>query len=58
MMKVIYDDVEEHDLLHPCCRKEMYDFFYNNGDGHPNCLNNINGALGEHRLLLRLLTYL
>ena len=35
MMKVIYDDVEEHDLLHPCCRKVMYDFFYNNGDGHP-----------------------
>lgn len=23
MMKVIYDDVGEHDLLHPCCRKEM-----------------------------------
>ena len=52
MMKVIYDDVEEHDLPHPCCRKEMYDFFYNNGDGHPNCLNNINGALGEHRPII------
>ena len=28
MIKVITDDVGEHDLLHPCCRPEMYDFFY------------------------------
>ena len=27
MFKVIYDDVGEHDLIHPCCRKEMFDFF-------------------------------
>ena len=47
MMKVVSDDVGEHDLLHPCCRPEMYNFFYHNGDGHPNCLDNINGALGE-----------
>ena len=26
MMKVLSDDVGEHDLLHPCCRTEMYDF--------------------------------
>lgn len=45
MFEVIYDDVGEHDLLHPCCREEMYDFFYKNGVGHPNCLNNINNAL-------------
>ena len=28
MFKIIYDDVGEHDLLHPCCRPEMYEFFY------------------------------
>ncbi len=45
ILEIVYDDVKEHDLLHPCCRKEMYDFFYGNGAGHPNCLDNINGAL-------------
>ena len=45
MMEVLDDDVGEHDLLHPCCRPEMYDFFYHNGAGHPNCLDNINQAL-------------
>ena len=30
----------------------MYDFFYHNGNGHPNCLDNINGALGEKRLII------
>ena len=49
MLKVISDDVGEHDLLHPCCRKEMYDFFYHNGEGHPNCLDNINDALHDNR---------
>lgn len=49
LFKVIYDDVCRHDLLHPCCRPEMYDFFYGNGAGHPNCLDNINGALKENR---------
>ena len=52
MLKVISDDVGEHDLLHPCCRKEMYDFFYHNGEGHPNCLDNINGALKESRPII------
>lgn len=47
MFKVISDDVGEHDLIHPCCRPEMFDFFYHNGKGHPNCLNNINHALGK-----------
>ncbi|MGI6742853.1 MAG: urea carboxylase-associated family protein [Eubacteriales bacterium] len=46
MFEVVYDDVGEHDLIHPCCRKEMYDFFYKNGEGHPNCLDNINDAFG------------
>ena len=52
MMKVIADDVGEHDLLHPCCRPEMYDYFYHNGNGHPNCFDNINGALGESRPII------
>ena len=46
MFEIVHDDVGEHDLLHPCCRKEMYDFFYHNGEGHPNCLDNINRVLG------------
>ena len=53
MFKVIYDDVKEHDLIHPCCRPEMYDFFYHNGQEHPNCLDNINGALGIKRPIIR-----
>ncbi len=52
MLEVIADDVGEHDLLHPCCRPEMYDFFYHNGEGHPNCFDNINGVLGEHRPII------
>ena len=52
MMEVLSDDVGEHDLIHPCCRPEMYDFFYHNGEGHPNCLDNINKALGEHRAII------
>jgi hypothetical protein len=52
MLEVIEDDVGEHDLLHPCCRPEMYDFFYHNGEGHPNCYDNINGALDEHRPII------
>ena len=52
ILEVIEDDVGEHDLLHPCCRPEMYDFFYHNGEGHPNCYDNINGALDEHRPII------
>ena len=52
MLKVLSDDVGEHDLLHPCCRPEMYNFFYKNGDGHSNCLDHINGALGERRPMI------
>lgn len=46
MFSVLSDDVGEHDLIHPCCRPEMYEFFYQNGEGHPNCLDNINKSLG------------
>ena len=52
MMKVLSDDVGEHDLLHPCCRPEMYDFFYHNGEGHPNCFDHINTALQEQRAII------
>lgn len=30
----------------------MYDFFYHNGEGHPNCLDNINLCLGEKRAII------
>ena len=52
MLRVIYDDVGEHDLLHPCCRREMYDFFYHNGGGHANCLDNINACMGSNRKII------
>ncbi len=52
MMQILFDDVGEHDLLHPCCSKEMYDFFYHNGEGHPNCLDNINHVLGEQHPII------
>lgn len=52
MMRVLSDDVGEHDLLHPCCRPEMYDFFYHNGKGPPNCFDNINHALDEQRPII------
>ena len=52
MFKVLYDEVGEHDLLFPCCRQEMYDFFYKNGGGHPNCHDNINNALLEKRPII------
>lgn len=48
MFRILSDDVGTHDLLFPSCRPEMYDFFYGNGKGHPNCLDNINGALHGH----------
>ena len=52
MLDVVSDDVGEHDLLHPCCRPEMYEFFYHNGNGHPNCFDNINHALSEQRPII------
>lgn len=52
MFQLLADDVGEHDLLHPCCRAEMYDFFYHNGEGHPNCHDNINTSLKERRPII------
>lgn len=53
MFKILCDDVGKHDLLFPCCRPEMYDFFYQNGKAHPNCYDNINDALSEHRPIIQ-----
>lgn len=53
MFQIIYDDVERHDLLFPSCSKAMYDFFYQNGTDHPNCLDNINRALGTNRNIIQ-----
>ena len=53
MFRIIYDDVKEHDLIHPCCRPEMYDFFYHNGQDHSNCLDNINSALCTSHPIIR-----
>lgn len=52
MFEVIYDEVREHDLLHPCCRPEMYEFFYHNGAGHSNCLDHINHCLNQKRPII------
>ncbi|NLG25174.1 MAG: urea carboxylase-associated family protein [Clostridiales bacterium] len=52
MFQLLLDDVGEHDLLHPCCRVEMYDFFYHNGEGHSNCLDNINESLNRQRPII------
>ena len=48
MFKVLRDDVKSHDLIHPTCRYEMYEFFYHNGLNHPNCFDNINNALNTN----------
>ena len=53
MFRVVHDDVGEHDLLHPCCRPEMYEFFYHNGEGHSSCLGNINQALETNHPIIR-----
>ena len=52
LFEVLRDDVQVHDLLFPSCSRAMYDFFYHNGEGHPNCLDNINHALGTHRTII------
>ena len=53
MFRVESDDVGAHDLLFPSCSKKMYDFFYQNGFNHPNCLDNINHALGTERTIIQ-----
>ena len=58
MFEILYDDVERHDLLFPSCSKAMYDFFYQNGAEHPNCLDNINRALGTSRNIIQPVNFL
>lgn len=41
MFKILKDEVGTHDLIHPSCRSEMYDYFYDNGPSHPSCYQNI-----------------
>lgn len=53
MFRVERDDVGKHDLLFPSCSKAMYDFFYQNGEGHPNCLDNLNKALGMNQTIIQ-----
>lgn len=53
MFRVESDDVGAHDLLFPSCSKNMYDFFYQNGSNHQNCLENINHALGTKRTIIQ-----
>lgn len=53
MFRVVEDEVGHHDMLFPCCRPEMYDFFFQNGKGHPNCFDNINRSLGENRSIIQ-----
>ena len=47
MFKIVDDSVGRHDLIHPCCRPEMYDHFYQNGLNHSNCLEIINALVEE-----------
>jgi uncharacterized protein YcgI (DUF1989 family) len=47
MFTIVDDSVGVHDLIHPCCRPEMYEFFYNNGLNHPNCFENLNNRIVE-----------
>lgn len=57
MFKVLEDDVEEHDLIHPCCRQEMYEFFYKNGRNHKNCLDNINNNISQYGIPAKNIIY-
>ena len=53
MFKIEKDDVGSQDLLFPACTKKMYDYFYNNGDNHPNCLDNLNLVLGTNKTVIQ-----
>ena len=44
LFTIVHDDVGRHDLLCPCCNPKMYELM-DGGKNHPNCRDNINGAL-------------
>ena len=50
MFILLEDTVGTHDLIHPCCRPEMFDYFYHNGPSHQSCFDNINNLLKEMNL--------
>ncbi len=45
LFRIVEDTVGVHDLIHPCCRQEMYDDIYQVRGHHPSCLSNINEQL-------------
>ena len=48
LFQITEDTTGIHDLIHPCCRQEMYDYFYNcKGEAHPSCLQNLNAGLQQ-----------
>lgn len=49
MFRVVKDDVGTHDLTIPCCRREAY-AYYGSREYHPNCLDNMNGALAGFQI--------
>lgn len=53
MFGMIADDAIKHDLVNPCRRPEIFEFFYHYGEGHTNCLDNVNGTLGKKYPIIR-----
>ncbi len=51
LLTIMADDVGRHDLLFPPCRPEMYRRIYGQED-HPNCLENLAGALAPYGITL------
>jgi len=49
LLTIVADDVGHHDLLYAWCRPEMYRRIYGQDD-HPNCHDNLLGALTPHRV--------
>ena len=49
LLTIVADDVGRHDLLYAWCRPEMYRRIYGQDD-HPNCHDNLLGALTPHRV--------
>lgn len=47
LARIVTDDVGRHDFLYAPCSREMYQIQYGETD-HPNCYDNLIGALGRH----------
>ncbi|WP_457470648.1 DUF1989 domain-containing protein [Pseudomonas sp. TE21394] len=48
MLTIIADEVGRHDFLYAACSLEMYQIQYGVKGHHPNCTENLTGALQEH----------